>query len=101
MTVRTPLTTALLLLVLPLNSAIAADRGEGWRSFGRQGFICIHRPSSPVSCHQAKQATTRLSAIPILSAPPSEDPATTTPPEPLISEEPKPADTDKDSPERP
>ena len=101
MTVRTPLTTALLLLVLPLNSVMAADRGEGWRSFGRQGFICIHRPSSPVACHQAKQATTRLSATPILSVPPSEDPPTTTPPEPLITEEPQPADTDKDNPERP
>ena len=92
MTVRT--LSQRLLLVLPLNSAI-------WRSFGRQGFICIHRPSSPVACHQAKQATTRLSATPILSVPPSENPATTTPPEPPITEEAQPADTDKDNPERP
>lgn len=60
-----PVSSALLLLAVPLLtvplSAHAAEHGQGWAAFGRQGFICVHGRSVPNACQDAITASVRLS----------------------------------------
>jgi len=56
-----PIHALLLLLTVP-SPALAAEQGQGWASFGRQGFICVHGRSRPNACRDAITASIRISA---------------------------------------
>lgn len=56
-----PIHALLLLLTVP-SPALAAEQGQGWASFGRQGFICVHGLSRPNACRDAITASIRISA---------------------------------------
>ena len=56
-----PIHALLLLLTVP-SPALAAEQGQGWASFGRQDFICVHGRSRPNDCRDAITASIRISA---------------------------------------